>query len=122
MRRQNGNGNGHRAFETQSLSNRQWSMLVEAEALGGVSLEAMLNTSQVTAGSVVRRGYLKWNSAVSQFVLTQAGVDVLEGFGSTDISRKTTWGELSKAIGNRDAVQMAVHLRAELKKNARGEK
>lgn len=105
-------------FSTQSLSNRQFSFLTEAKSKGGISLDHMLSVSQGTAGSLIQRGFLKWHSASERFQITPSGLDVMQHFDHTDISRKAMYLPLSSRIDNRDAISKAEGLRTEFRRIA----
>lgn len=80
---------------SQRLSNYQYSLLVEAERKG-ISLERMLEISQTTSGSLVRRGFLAWDGEM--FALTAAGATIKELFGQSDIGRAGWHRPLSSFI------------------------
>jgi len=102
-------------FETQILSNRQFSFLAEAMEKGGVTLERMLEVSQTTAGSVVRRGFLAWSRVHGRFEITAAGYETMEHFQHSDIGRAAMYRPFSKFIQNRELDQLSKEARARFK-------
>ena len=90
-----------------SVSNRQFVLLNEVARKGGITLERMLALSQMTGGSVVRRGLIAYNQDAARFVLTESGLAVLDIYKHTDIGRLTVDAPLSKYIrGVRQALRM----------------
>jgi hypothetical protein len=92
-----------------SVSNRQFVLLMEAKRSGGLTLERLLQLSQSTVGSMVRgtqtrAGCLAWNDGVKRFVLTAAGLTVIEHYSEFDIERRDRTRPLSKWIHMRRAV------------------
>jgi hypothetical protein len=102
-------------FRTQSLSNRQFSFLAEAIEANGLSLERMLEISQTTAGSVVRRGFFAWNRDVGRFELTAEGYEVMERFQHSEIGRQAQYLPFSRFIHNRELEQLTRDRREQLK-------
>jgi hypothetical protein len=97
-----------------SVSNRQFILLREAEKRGGLPLQRMLELSQTTGGSVVRRGFIAWNRNTETFALTRDGLAVLDTYKTFDIGRKDEslplssfirkrWGNLDERIQKRQA-------------------
>ena len=81
------------------LSNRQYALIQEIDADGGMTLDRLLRVSQVTAGGTVRRGWFKWNQEKALFMLTKEGRFVLDAFYETNIDRKANnRGPLSSFI------------------------
>lgn len=74
-------------FHTQQLSNRQYCLLHECVSEGGLTLERVLQISQTTSGSIVRRGFIRWDAGIERFTLTSAGLSLMEHFQHTDIGR-----------------------------------
>lgn len=85
-------------FLTQSLSNRQYSLLKECDSKGGLSLDRVLELSQTTSGSVVRRGFIAWSEQQDCFLLTSLGIQTLDFFENTDIGRNAIDRPLSSFI------------------------
>lgn len=83
---------------TESLSNRQYSFLQEAQREGGLSLRRMIQISQTTAGSVTRRGFMAWDIKTENFTLTEEGLKVMEMFEHTDVDRQDWSRPLGKWV------------------------
>ena len=71
--------------QTQQLSNRQYTLLRECQGAGGIALERMLEISQTTGGSIVKRGFVKWDNVAGIFVLTPEGMELMDRFENTEI-------------------------------------
>ena len=97
------------------LSNRQYSFLREVHDKGGVELRRMLALSQTTAGSVVLRGFVSWDRQLDRFVLTGDGLELMEAFEHSDITRQAQYRPLSSRIRERGVLQQAERVREELK-------
>lgn len=85
------------------LSNRMHSVLTEAVNSKGLSLDRMLQLSQISVGPMIaaHRGYLKWNPKAGEdglFEPTKVALEVFRAFGYTDVSRKNTNRPLSRQI------------------------
>lgn len=83
----------------QSVSNRQFVLLREADKANGVPLARMLQLSQTTCGSLVRRGFMVWSG--HRFMLTKDGRACLENYSNFDLSRSNVAAPLSMFIRER---------------------
>lgn len=102
-------------LHAQSLSNRQYSFLNQVLDAGGLSVTKMLNVSQGTAGSVVRRGFLVWEGVLNKFVLSPEGLAVMDAFRTTDVRRESAYRPLSIHIRTNELERLTKDLRERLK-------
>jgi hypothetical protein len=102
-----------------TMSNWQHTLMTEAVKQGGITLERMLQLRQTTAGSVIRRGYFRWDRNEEMFVLTPESLRIMQSFEDMDVTRKGTYLPLSSFIHDASAIKLAEARREELRKAAR---
>lgn len=110
----------HAAIElgAQQLSNRQYTLFVECVNKGGITLRRMLEISQTTAGSLVRREFFYWDGESDRFQLTGKGEKLMEMFGESEIGRKNFARPLSTFIRDGRVMRKAQRAIADLKERA----
>lgn len=101
-----------------NVSNYQYTLLLEAEKTGGLTLQRVLEVKQTTGGSLVRRGLLAWREQVKRFTLTSDGLRLMELYKHAEVERKNAEGPLSKFIRGPEVRQARKQLHV-VKKRAR---
>lgn len=101
------------------MSSNQHTLLHRAIESGGISLEEMLQITQVTAGSLLRHNWFHWddraNKGEGAFIVTPDGHAAFVSYTNADITRKNAFRPLSSAVRDRSLISQSQKLRESFK-------
>ncbi len=86
------------------VSNRQYALLREV-AYKALAWDRIVTLNQTTAGSLARRGLVKWNRDKEVLDITQDGRKILEGYACAPVLRLNEAAPVSPWVTKRPPAQ-----------------